>query len=134
MRREEGFVSLELVLGLALLVLPVALLVLMLPTWVSRQNLARLAAQQGARAAVVSESAEQGAVAAKAAVAGAGHDPGKDLALTFEPASSFAPGGLVTLDVTIDAPVLAIPFLGTAGSFGVTARFSERVDPYRSAR
>jgi len=127
-------VSVELVLGLGLLVLPVALLVLMLPIWISRQNLARLAAQQGARVAVVSESQEQGAAAARASVAGAGLDPGKDLTLNFEPASSFAPGGLVIVDVTIDAPVLAIPFLGTAGSFRVEARFSERVDPYRSGR
>lgn len=126
--------SVELVLGLALLVLPVALVVLMLPTWISRQNLARLAAQQGARAAVVTESQEQGTAAAKAAVAGAGLDPAKDLTIGFQPASSFAPGGLVTVGVTIDAPVLAIPFLGTAGSFRIAARFSERVDPFRSAR
>ena len=133
MSREHGFVTLELVLGLTLLVLPVVLIVLMLPTWIARQNLARLAAQQGARAAVVSISADRGAAAAMAAVTDAGLDPRRDMTLHFEPGSTFAPGGLVTLDVTIQTPVLAIPFLGKAGSFGLTARFSERVDQYRSA-
>ena len=129
---EDGYVSLELVLGLALLVLPIALIVLSLPTWLARQNLARLAAQQAARTGVIAASPEQGAAEAGMVVAGAGLDPAADLRLSWEPGSSFARGGLVTARVTIESPAISIPFLGTVGSFPLTATFSERVDQYRS--
>jgi hypothetical protein len=129
---EHGYVSLELVLGLAVLVLPVALIVLTLPTWLARQNLARLAAQQAARTGVIADSPEQGAAAAGTVVADAGLDPARDLRVSWEPGSSFARGGLVTARVTVESPAVSIPFLGSVGSFPLTASFSERVDPYRS--
>jgi hypothetical protein len=129
---EGGYVSLELVLGLALLVLPVALIVLTLPTWLARQNLARLAAQQAARTAVIAASPDQGATAAGTVATDAGLDPARDLRVAWEPGSSFARGGLVTVRVTVVSPAIAIPFLGTFGSFPLTATFSERVDQYRS--
>jgi hypothetical protein len=128
---EDGYVSLELVLGLALLVLPISLIVLTLPTWLARQNLARLAAQQAARTAVIVASPEGGATAAGTVAADAGLDP-KDLRVAWEPGSSFARGGLITVKVTVQTPAIAIPFLGSFGSFPLTARFSERVDQYRS--
>jgi hypothetical protein len=131
-RRDAGYISLELVLGLALLVVPIALIVLTLPTWLARQNLARLAAQQAARTGVIAASPEQGAAAAGTVVAGSGLEPAKDLTVTWEPGSSFARGGLVTVRVTVRSPAVVIPFLGSAGSFPLTATFSERVDQYRS--
>jgi hypothetical protein len=129
---EAGFVSLELVLGLALLVAPLALIVLTLPTWLARQNLARLAAQQAARSGVIAASADQGAAAARTVAADGGLDPARDLTVAWEPGSSFARGGLVTVRVTVQTPAIAIPFLGPVGSFPLTASFSERVDLYRS--
>ena len=129
---EDGYISLELVLGLALLVLPIALIVLTLPTWLARQNLARLAAQQAARTGVIADSPEQGAAAAGTVVGDAGLDPAADLRVSWEPGSSFARGGLVTARVTVQSPAVSIPFLGSVGSFPLTARYSERVDQYRS--
>jgi hypothetical protein len=129
---EDGYVSLELVLGLALLILPIALIVLTLPTWLARQNLARLAAQQAARTGVIAASPEQGVSAARTVAADAGLDPAKDLRVAWDPGSSFARGGLVTVKVTVESPAIAIPFLGSFGSFPLTATFSERVDEYRS--
>ncbi|HEX9316165.1 MAG TPA: hypothetical protein VN986_04680 [Actinomycetota bacterium] len=129
---EEGYVSLELVLGLALLVLPIALIVLTLPTWLARQNLARLAAQQAARTGVIAASPGEGAMAAGSVVADAGLDPARDVSVAWDPASNFARGGLVTVHVTVESPAIDIPFLGRFGSFPLTASFSERVDPYRS--
>jgi hypothetical protein len=129
---EGGYISLELVMGLALLVLPVALTVLTLPTWLARQNLARLAAQQAARTAVIAASPEQGAAAAEGVIADSGLEPGKDLTVTWEAGSSFARGGLVTVKATVQSPAVVIPFLGSVGSFPLTATFSERVDQYRS--
>lgn len=129
---DSGFISLELVLGLALLVVPIALVVLTLPTWLARQNLARLAAQQAARTGVIADSTDQGAAAAANVVAGSGLDPGRDLTVTWDTGSSFARGGLVTARATVQSPAVVIPFLGSIGSFPLAATFSERVDLYRS--
>lgn len=130
--RERGFVSVELVLGLALLVLPVALIVLTVPTWLARQSLARLAAQQAARTAVVTLSPDQGVEAARGVVADAGVDARRDLTVAYRAGSTFARGGVVTVDVSVTTPAVTIPFVGSAGSFGLTASFSEPVDAYRS--
>src|SRR5216683_43493 len=89
-----GYVSLELILGLALLVLPITLIVLTVPTWLARQNAARLAAQQAARVAVVSGSPDQGRKTARTVATDAGLDPAKNLTVAYEPGSSFARGGL----------------------------------------
>ncbi|HLI56322.1 MAG TPA: hypothetical protein VKY26_04720 [Actinomycetota bacterium] len=129
---DSGFVTVELVLGLALLVLPVALIVLALPTWFARQDLARLAAQQAARAAVVNESPAAGQAAALQVTSSDGLTGGQ-VSVSFDPSSSFDPGGLVTADVSVPMPVFVIPGIGSAGSFRWTATFSERVDSYRSA-
>ena len=103
-----------------------------LPTWLARQNLARLAAQQAARTGVIAASPEQGAAAAGTVVADAGLDPATDLRVSWDPGSSFARGGLVTARVTVESPAVSIPFLGGVGSFPLTATYSERVDQYRS--
>ena len=129
---ERGYVSLELVLGLAVLVLPVAMLVLTLPTWFARQNLARLAAQQAARTAVVTRSGDLGLAAAREIAAGNGLDPGTEMGVAFAPESSFARGGVVVTQVTVRMPLTVIPGVGQVGSFSWTATYSERVDPYRS--
>lgn len=128
---DAGFVSLELVLGLAVLVLPIALIVLTLPTWLARQNVARLAAEQAARTAVVTLSMDQGRRAAEAVAQDAGVAP-PDLQVGFEPGSSVARGGQVVAAVTVRTPAAQIPLLGGVGSFSLTARFAERVDLYRS--
>ena len=129
--RERGYVTLELVAGLALLVLPVGLLVLVLPTWFARQNLARLAAQQAARTAVVSGSFPAGSAAAAQVAADGGLAP-EDLTLAFTPDSSLSRGGVVTAQATVRMPAVSIPGLGTIGSFTWTARHTEPVDQYRS--
>ena len=46
---EAGFVATELILGIGLLILPVALLVLTLPGWSERQTTARVIARETAR-------------------------------------------------------------------------------------
>ncbi len=131
-RADRGYVSLELVMSLALLVLPIALLVLTLPTWFARQNLARLAAQQAARIAVVARSAPQGEAVAREIAANNGLDPDRDMTVAFDPGSSLDRGGVVIAEVTVRIPLSAIPGL-RLGGFSWTARFSEQVDRYRSA-
>ena len=125
--------SLELVLGLAVLVLPVSLMVLTVPTWFARQNLARLAAQQAARTAAVTESEPQGASVAREIAANNGLDPATQMTVAFDPASSYAPGGVVIARVTVAMPVTVIPGIGSLGAFLWTATYREAVDRYRSA-
>ncbi|GAC1364625.1 MAG: hypothetical protein NVSMB32_07340 [Actinomycetota bacterium] len=129
---QGGFVTLELVLGLAVLVVPIGLLVLVLPTWFARQNFARLAAQQAARRAVISQSLDQGYAAARAVATDAGLDPTKDLTVHYGAGSSLARGGTVTAQARVRMPALVIPGLGDVGSFSWTASYSEAVDQYRS--
>lgn len=131
-RRDGGYVTLELVAGLALLVLPIGLLVLVLPTWFARQNLARLAAQQAARTAVVAGSLGDGSAAGDQVGADGGLTPGRDLTVSFAAGSSLARGGLVTAEAVVRMPAIVIPGLGDIGSFSWTARHAEPVDLYRS--
>lgn len=130
---EHGFVTLEFVLGLALLVLPVALIVLTMPTWFARQDVARLAAQEAARTAAVTESASHGTAMAREIAANNGLDPQRQMTVAFDPSSSYAPGGVVIADVTVRMPVTVIPGIGSLGAFSWTASYREAVDTYRSA-
>lgn len=130
--RDGGFVTLELVLGLVVLILPVVLLVLTLPAWFARQNIARLAAQQAARTAVLDSSLAQGASAAEQIGAHYGLTSG-DLRVSFAPSSGLQPGTTVSSQVTVRMPAVTIPGLGSVGGFWWTAGFSEQVDVYRSS-
>lgn len=128
---EAGFVTLELVLGLVVLILPMVLLVLTLPAWFARQNIARLAAQQAARTAVLDSSLARGASAAEQIGTNYGLASG-DLRVSFTPSSGLQPGGTVSSQVTVRMPAVSIPGLGAVGGFTWTAGFSEQVDVYRS--
>lgn len=132
-RREAGGVPVEFALGVGVLVLPVALLVLTLPTWVERQSAARLAAREAARTVVVADSLAAGIAAGHDAAARVatnhGIDPA-DLPVTF--AGSLARGGTVTATVDARFPATAFPGLGAAGAFSVTITHTEHVDAYRS--
>lgn len=130
---ERGGVPVEFALGVGVLVLPVALLVLSLPTWVERQSAARLAAQEAARAAVLADSMAAGTAAGQAAAAqvAVNHaiDPA-DLTVTFT--GGVARGQELTATVTARFPALAIPGIGDAAGFTWAVHHTERVDAYRS--
>lgn len=149
MRREEGYAATELVLGVGLLLLPVAILVLMFPVWIERQNTAAVAAQEAAREAVLADdpgSATQRASAAAAevasnrglgdAVASVCHvvhavgDPPPDGCVGL---GDLPRGAAVTTRVTVRLPLLSFPGIGaTLEAIPYTATHTERVDQYRS--
>src|SRR6266542_2451137 len=58
-RGDEGFVAVELSLGVAMLLLPVTLVVLTLPTWSERQAAARAIAREVARAAAIAGACDE---------------------------------------------------------------------------
>lgn len=128
---EAGFVTVEFVLGVVLLVIPVALVVLTLPAWFSRQELAREAAQQAARAAVVNQSTAPAQAVVTQIAADNGLGAGQ-MGLAFSSSPTFSPGGVVTAEVSVQMPAVHVFGVGSFGSFTWTASFSEPVDQYRS--
>lgn len=134
-RGERGFAAIELSAGVALLVLPVALLVLALPQWSTRQGVARLAARDAARVVALAGWCDRSA--ARAAVDRIAVDadlaPGAlGLTLDCEPSEPLPRGGVVTARVTIAMPVLDVPILGRAAAWSWSAPHREPVDPYGS--
>lgn len=134
MRREAGTASIEFALGAGLLLLPVAMLVLVLPTLSERQSMARLAAQEAARVMVVGDDWAASAATARAMAAriAENHElPASDLSLALEP-GALVRGGEVTAAATVQMPLVIVPGIGPVGGVGWTVRHTEPVDAYRS--
>jgi hypothetical protein len=132
-RSEDGFVPIEYVLGIGLLVLPVGLLVITLPEWPSRTGVARQAATEAARNAIEQSdwphATAAGAAAAQEVVTNYGLDP-TTLSVSFT--GSVGRGGVVTAHVGIAMPAMDVPVFGTVGTWTWTVDHSEKVDQYRS--
>lgn len=128
-RREAGMVSTEFVAGAALLMLPVALLVALLPRWSEARMTAVAAADQGARAAAVAVATGHPAQpAAEQAAASTLAVQGRDLtALTVRIDSD----ARVVVDLTVRMPALPLPWV-EVGGFDWTATRTHPIDPYRS--
>jgi hypothetical protein len=132
---QRGFVATELAIGIGLLVLPVACLVLTLPTWSERQTTARAIAREVGRATAVAGRCDR--VAAEALTREMAGNLGldqRDVAVALDCASGarLARGGTVTARVTVRVPAVAIPGVGGFGAWSWTAAHTETVDPYGS--
>jgi hypothetical protein len=127
-------IPLSLLLGTTLIVMPVMLLVLTLPTWEQRAVDAQDAARSAARALVTADNWEDGVSAANETVsqlaAGDGLPPG-DLSVTYS--GSLDPGGTVSVAVTVVMPAGNLPGLGFVGELHYTASSTEHVDSYRDS-
>ena len=133
--RERGFAAIELSAGIALLVLPVALLVLTLPEWSGRQGLARLAARDGARAVALTGWCDPavGERAAASIASGAGLPEGAlHVVVDCVAGTALARGGDVTVRATVRMPAIAVPLIGSVAAWSWTAVHREPVDPYGS--
>ncbi len=139
LRGSKGSVALELTLGLGLLVLPVALLVAVFPGWAERTAMARVAAQEAARIAVLADDAASGeaAGAAMALQVAANHGvPVGDLATTVavprDARGDPLRGGIGIATVTVAIRLPALPLTGAPRAFSWTVTHRERIDDYRS--
>jgi hypothetical protein len=133
LRREEGFVALELALGLGVLVLPLTVMVLTFPTWVERQSLARSASQEAARTVVLSDSWDAGVSQATALVRQMADNAGLSPAeIEVDFSGALARGSSVTATVSVTVPGANLPFIGTVGAWSVSSSDTEQVDLYRS--
>jgi hypothetical protein len=131
---DAGFAPAELVLWTGLILLPTLILVASLPTWWERQSLARLAAQEAARAVALADDWEAGAINAGQVVAevAANHQvPPGDVVLT-DLAGSLDRGASVSATVSVRVPAMAVPFLVTVPAFEMSVTHTELVDAYRS--
>jgi hypothetical protein len=128
----RGFVAIELVLAIGLLLVPVLLLVASLPQWSERQHAAIVAAREAARVASIAWPADGEAAAERVAreiVTTYGIAPG-DVTITVSPPPDR--GGLLTATVTVRMPPLTVPLLAKVGAWSWTTRQSVRIDDYRS--
>ena len=132
-RSESGFVATELVVGLGLLVLPVALLVLTLPGWSERQVTARVISREVARRTARDGVCDLGtARTITASMAGNLGVPPADLSVTLSCTSGreLTPGADVEARVTVSMPAVQVPGLGAVDAWSWTARHREPVDRY----
>ena len=131
-----GFVASEFVLGVCVIIVPVTLLVLVLPTWSERQAMAQRAANESAREVAIAGSWSAGVAAAKEAVdqvaANYGVSEAEVLGPDFSAGGGLAGGQTVVSRVTVRMPVLMVPLVGSVGRWSWTAVHAERVDDYRS--
>jgi hypothetical protein len=129
--QEHGFAALEFVAGLAILLLPIAVLVTVMPTWSERQEVATIAAREAARTYVVTRDRQKAEDIATEI--GANYHLAPDqlrLTLTGDPTTR---GGEVRASVDVRVPATAIPLLGAnADAFSFTETHREIVDLYRS--
>jgi len=131
--RQSGSAPLSLTLGLGLMVIPVLLLVLTLPTWEARTVDARDAASAAARALVTSASWSDGVVSADQLVQEIGATDGVgagDMSVRFQ--GSLSRGAEVSAKVTVLIPAAQIPLIGAVGSLHYSATSTQLVDEYRS--
>ena len=125
---------LTLLLGTALLVLPVMVLVLTLPTWEQRAVDAQDAARGAALALVTARNWASGVEAADQVVAQVLQENGLPTGdVSDEFSGSLEPGATVTASVTVAMPVGQIPGLGATGAMHYTARSTQHVDSYRGS-
>lgn len=131
--REDGAATLELTLGIAVLVLPMVLLVAMLPLWLERESVASLAAREAARAFVLAHEPAEAVPQAQALARRIAQDHGIAPAdFTVRVAGALEWGATATVSASVRVPVVTLPVLGAVGGFTITREHHEIVDPYRS--
>lgn len=123
---ERGTAAMELPLLIALVLVPLGLLVITVPTWIERQHAARVAASEAGRAIVTSTSDDPlGEAEAVVAAVGLGHGlPAGALELGVPPV--LVRGAMVTVEVTVEIPAVRLPGLTSLAPVRWTASHTER--------
>jgi hypothetical protein len=125
--------AVEMMLGFVWIV-AVAMVVMTVPTWIAEQSAARAAADEAARAVVVSDSCAAGQARAAELVRDIEEAHGLDggeLDLAWS-GCSLERGADVTAHVTFTVDAVSLPLGIEVGSFSRTVSHTESVDLYRS--
>jgi hypothetical protein len=130
---DRGFVAIEWVAAIALLLLPVVALVGTLPTWAERSHAAAVAAREAARELEQHWPAGDPAVAMLVAThVAADHGiPATDVDVRVLAMGS-APGDQIRVEVRVRMPAIAMPGVSGVASWTYSTVASLRVDDYRS--
>jgi hypothetical protein len=132
-RRDDGFVAIEWVAAIAMLLLPAVVLVATLPAWAERRHAATVAAREAARELQqhwpAGDPAEAELVARYVAA-----DHGiraRDVSVRVL-AVGAVPGDQIRVEVRVSMPAIAVPGLERVGAWTYSTVASLRVDDYRS--
>jgi hypothetical protein len=132
-RGAHGFIAIEWVAAIAMLLLPAVVLVATLPTWAERRHAATVAAREAARE--LQEQWPNGDAAPAELVAryvAADHGiAASDVAVRVL-AVGVNPGDQIEVEVTVRMPAIAVPGVERVGAWSYSAVASLRVDDYRS--
>lgn len=131
-RSQSGFIAVEWVAAVGLLLLPIVVLVATMPGWAERRNAATVAAREAARELVNSwpnGSAAAATLVAQEVAADHGIDA-TDLEVRV-PSLGVARGDEVEVDVQVTMPAIGVDGM-SVGSWHYTARVTRRVDDFRS--
>jgi NADH dehydrogenase/NADH:ubiquinone oxidoreductase subunit G len=131
-RVEHGFVAIEWVAAVALLLLPIVVLVATVPSWAERRHAATVAAREAAKqvaAAWPTATVDTARVVAVDIAADHGVDPA-DVVVRV-PSIGATRGSLVEVDVDVRMPAVGVGRM-RVGSWRYTARALRRIDDYRS--
>jgi hypothetical protein len=130
---DRGFIAIEWVAAVAMLLLPAVVLVATLPTWAERRHAATVAAREAARELQqrwpLGTEAEAELVARY--VAGDHGIAARDESVRVI-AAGVNPGDQIEVEVRVRMPAIAVPGLTRVGTWTYTAVASLRVDDYRS--
>jgi len=131
-RVEAGFVAIEWVAAVALLLLPVVILVATMPAWAERKHAATVAAREAANELAAAWPHGDPAIA-RLVAADVAADHGVDAAdvIVRVPSVGEARGDDVEVEVDIRMPAIGVGRMGL-GSWRYTARAVRRIDDYRS--
>jgi len=129
---EHGFVAIEWVAAIALLLLPIVVLVATMPGWAERKHAATVAAREAANELAAAWPGGDPAIARLVATDIAA-DHGVDAAdvVVRVPSVGEARGDDVEVEVDIRMPAMGVGRMAF-GSWRYTARAVRRIDDYRS--
>ena len=130
----SAYAAVEMVLVLAIIVLPLLSGIAQIPRWVDARSTADLAAQEAVRAMVLADTWDEGWIAAERVVATIADNRGLDVG-DIEDVSIVGDlnrGGTVTVTVTLQVPPIVLPGVGPiGGEISLSRSASERVDDFR---
>jgi hypothetical protein len=126
-----GFIAIEWVAAIALLLLPAVVLVATLPTWAERRHAATVAAREAASAAVLRAEVDPGAARVVAVEVAGNYGISAD-DVDVHVRTGARRGEYVTVDVRVRMPAVEVPGIASAGDWTYTATQHRRLDDYRS--
>jgi hypothetical protein len=132
-RRYAGFVAIEWVAAVTLLLLPAVVLGGSLPRWAERRHAATVAAREAVRELVrewPNVDAARAELVARYVAADHGVDPSEVTVRVDAPGTNL--GDQLRVAVSVRVPAIAVPGLARATSWTYTASASARIDDYRS--